>query len=1829
MEIVLAAWGRQIQARIFTLLVAGMGGGCSGGAAAFSHLPETDAEVRAALAGGVDADGDGVLSEDELRAALKGEDGKKARRALLKQVWGEVDGDGNGTLDEEEIQAVLVRMGRSEEDMDLAGVMAVCDADGSGDVDFKEFEEWFLNQDLKSQVDAAKALASINPTGKCEPFHVGRSGPTLIGRSAQDAALARSEHARMVHAGIEPEPEPEPPRSLLARLRGPPEDNSPEAVAAREAELEELELDRTRWWWPGDGLWVTTRHHHLEDVGAIYYQIETDSAAKFVSIHWVDDKCPDFPMRSRINYISSGFPYPKEGTSLEGQGRWKGGPELKAKVFQGVFSAVASRDGEHLTWSDGDVWKCVAARNKSLLDNKRKAYREKRKAELKAIRAARGEENDYSDDEYYDDDEYSDSSEDWGPEVEYNWLDTGRVLRQSVLPALTLPCSPLPAGRGGVTKDDGVWTRANSALSAIAMGGRKPKSLMEVREAFNTYCPGMLGFSGVGQLSVAGLSEMMAQFSETRKGGEFDFLALTFPHIVEKALGLTELCRASLEHSAGWYFRRDLHGNGVWFHPKTKQFSRGPPEAVRRVKSMMPNEWVDNCALEVLKMLRQGATGGVQIPREMVTCLLANMFLCTFPATDPEKHLLPRRTLAGLLSSRLPWDVHRLRAFVNFFERSLERERNGKLPPAVDLQKMFKDMIEFRMATSEEVFNWNQFIIMERATPETYTEKYLPKVEVLRHHRAVRRAAEEGMILGANEPPPGAALEELSLGEVRVYRQHCYRAASDWSQSEKTLLQIQVVPAGGEENERMLARTCLTVHSSSVILGGSALTAKQDPDGELAHTKHRRQYLPTEEEVTFAERSEMFTACLLCPSLQDGEAVHIIGAERFCEFGSALGTELRYGKTVLDDSPRADDGTVLKAYCCIDPIDACGSTEPWPFSSQLQLQYMLRETNKAYAGFKPADDLERRLFRAVATSADSWGCGTHLNGWGHVELRAVLQWLAACEAGRPMRYFEKSAHKINFGRRLGDFMRALTRPRQAINFEKAFRAFDEDGDGDITTMEFSEGLTRLGINLSPQQRLDIIRAFDRDGDGTIDYREFAKQFNSTKLGAGGNHLSRKLTGMLRDRFEAMMEEDTEGAAASARAREAALKGGEVYVCVKNCRVRAGEDIDSEEVGSLNRGIEVVCLEKVEVDAIKVQKGQKIAEEYRGKKLMRLRIEEPIAGWVSLSLPGGEPQLEPMNQIRNITVGDLWDSLILLARWMNKPHNAAHPQNPLNGSVGFLETLQEVVESPEGFMDASKDMRLRVIGCKNLKRADGFMGKSDPYAVVYWNGEKLGTTKTIEDNLDPVWNEDFPISINLEMKNTLRIAVFDWDKVGDHEFLGQVELWGEADKALPVYETDYELGARTAENGVDMTLAEKLMTFDFHVGGQLTLSVTAGDEETKKWGIDKFGCKVPLARPKPIDEPDRTRYKVVVFTARERGAGTDANVFVTMTGKKIGIRTKKVALVKSLTTKGHLTPNLFESGSIDMFELDELDVGELLKIKIGHDNSGVGPSWLLDKVTVENVKSGVQWTCKCSGSGLWFDHHKGDGKVVRELLPNERLDKNPPAPEPDEDDMLEPAEEGGESRGVTFAEGDETPKKKKKKRGGFLGKFGRSEDEDDDDEAEGDGSPTDGGSPDGSAAPKVELTEKEMAQQEKEEEKEEKRKDKAEKKKAKQNEKMASKAAKLKAGEAKAAEKAAELAKKTGKPLPAPQADAAKPKPGDPKPDATAEKGKEKKPAAGEKQAAAGGATAGKPAAKVAASDKPAAKDKSKAAGLVEEVEEDEPAHISTSTSGRLVEEVDD
>ena len=87
-----------------------------------------------------------------------------------------------------------------------------------------------------------------------------------------------------------------------------------------------------------------------------------------------------------------------------------------------------------------------------------------------------------------------------------------------------------------------------------------------------------------------------------------------------------------------------------------------------------------------------------------------------------------------------------------------------------------------------------------------------------------------------------------------------------------------------------------------------------------------------------------------------------------------------------------------------------------------------------------------------------------------------------------------------------------------------------------------------------------------------------------------------------------------------------------------------------------------------------------------------------------------------------------------------------------------------------------------------------------------------------------------------------------------------------------------------------------------------------------------------------------------------GAGTDANVFIQIFGEDGD--TGRVML----DNPGR---NDFETNQMDVFEFENRNVGRMAKIRIGHDNSGLGAAWHLDKVIVENQVTGESATFLCN------------------------------------------------------------------------------------------------------------------------------------------------------------------------------------------------------------------------------------------------------------------------
>ncbi|XP_027115019.1 synaptotagmin-5 [Coffea eugenioides] len=112
--------------------------------------------------------------------------------------------------------------------------------------------------------------------------------------------------------------------------------------------------------------------------------------------------------------------------------------------------------------------------------------------------------------------------------------------------------------------------------------------------------------------------------------------------------------------------------------------------------------------------------------------------------------------------------------------------------------------------------------------------------------------------------------------------------------------------------------------------------------------------------------------------------------------------------------------------------------------------------------------------------------------------------------------------------------------------------------------------------------------------------------------------------------------------------------------------------------------------------------------------------------------------------------------------------------------GIPVDLSELELKPQG------KLTVTVVKANDLKNKE-FIGKSDPYTVVYVRPLFKVKTKTIDNNLNPEWNQTFPLIVEDKETQSLIIEVFDKD-VGQDEKLGVakvrlIELEAERSKEL--------------------------------------------------------------------------------------------------------------------------------------------------------------------------------------------------------------------------------------------------------------------------------------------------------------------------------------------------------------------------------------------------------------------------------------------------------------
>ncbi|CAF3723658.1 unnamed protein product [Rotaria sp. Silwood1] len=140
---------------------------------------------------------------------------------------------------------------------------------------------------------------------------------------------------------------------------------------------------------------------------------------------------------------------------------------------------------------------------------------------------------------------------------------------------------------------------------------------------------------------------------------------------------------------------------------------------------------------------------------------------------------------------------------------------------------------------------------------------------------------------------------------------------------------------------------------------------------------------------------------------------------------------------------------------------------------------------------------------------------------------------------------------------------------------------------------------------------------------------------------------------------------------------------------------------------------------------------------------------------------------------------------------------------------------------------------------------------------------------------------------------------------------------------------------------------------------------AVDEDDKK-----------ISREIYASEHKNTTYRIKTITADVFGSGTDSKVYIIIFGENND--TGKIPLVKSTTHK-----NPFERGNADLFEIENIDVGQLKKIKIGHDDSDLLSDWLLERVEINIPKLGRTWIFPCD---KWISKTKKNAQPEVELYP---------------------------------------------------------------------------------------------------------------------------------------------------------------------------------------------------------------------------------------------------
>lgn len=158
-----------------------------------------------------------------------------------------------------------------------------------------------------------------------------------------------------------------------------------------------------------------------------------------------------------------------------------------------------------------------------------------------------------------------------------------------------------------------------------------------------------------------------------------------------------------------------------------------------------------------------------------------------------------------------------------------------------------------------------------------------------------------------------------------------------------------------------------------------------------------------------------------------------------------------------------------------------------------------------------------------------------------------------------------------------------------------------------------------------------------------------------------------------------------------------------------------------------------------------------------------------------------------------------------------------------------------------------------------------------------------------------------------------------------------------------------------------------------------ITVEKIDQKTgKNLSAYHFTVKEWLSKENPhitiYEDLIKENYKIKIKTGDIPSAGTNSNVYIKLYGDRI---TDFIKLDK-------LSHNDFERGKTDLYNISNIDIREIEKIEIKHDNTGDNPSWFLEKVEI--IKQNKQYNFTAQ---RWLS--KGPGLSLNTII-NEDLEQ---------------------------------------------------------------------------------------------------------------------------------------------------------------------------------------------------------------------------------------------